>query len=108
MDIFKIKDMKGGWFVGNFEPVAYKTKDFEVGVKTHPKGEKWDIHYHKIATEINYLIQGKMILQDTELNSGDIFVLHPNEIANPIFLEDCTIVTVKSVSEIGDKYIFKR
>lgn len=105
MDIFKITDMKGGWFVGNFEPVAYKTEDFEVGVKTHPKGEVWDIHYHKIATEINYLIHGKMILKDTELNTGDIFVLHPNEVVNPIFLENCTIVTVKSVSKIGDKYI---
>jgi len=105
MDIFKIKDMKGGWFVGDFEPSVYKTKNFEVGVKTHPKGEIWDVHYHKKATEINYLLEGKMILQNTELTTGDIFVLYPNEIANPTFLEDCTIVTVKSVSEIGDKYI---
>ena len=105
MDIFKIKDMKGGWFVGDFEPAAYKTKEFEVGVKTHPKGEKWDTHYHKVATEINYLIKGKMILKETELNSGDIFILYPNEIADPDFLEECTIVTVKTPSIIGDKYI---
>jgi quercetin dioxygenase-like cupin family protein len=105
MDIFKIQDMKGGWFIGDFEPSIYKTKEFEVGVKTHPKGEVWDTHYHKLATEINYLIDGKMIIQDTELNSGDIFVLHPNEVANPIFLEDCSIVTVKTISSIGDKYV---
>ena len=30
MEIHKIKDMIGGWFVGDFEPTAYKTKDFEV------------------------------------------------------------------------------
>lgn len=107
MDIYNINDMKGGWFIGNFEPCVYKTKDYEVGVKTHPKGEVWETHYHKKATEINYLIQGKMIIQEVEINTGDIFVLHPNEIANPIFLEDCTIVTIKTISEIGDKYIVK-
>ena len=107
MDILKIEDMKGGWFVGDFEPTAYKTKEFEVGVKTHPKGEVWDTHYHKLATEINYLIQGRMTIQDTDLNSGDIFILHPHEITNPIFLEDCTIITIKTISSIGDKYIVK-
>ncbi len=107
MDILKIEDMKGGWFIGDVEPTAYKTKEFEVGVKTHPKGEVWDVHYHKLATEINYLIQGRMLIQDTELNSGDIFILHPNEIANPVFIEDCTIITIKTISSIGDKYVVK-
>jgi hypothetical protein len=46
-----------------------------------------------------------MTIQDTELNSGDIFVLHPNEVANPTFLEDCTIITIKTISSKGDKYI---
>jgi hypothetical protein len=48
-----------------------------------------------------------MTIQDTDLNSGDIFILHPHEIANPIFLEDCTIITIKTISSIGDKYIVK-
>jgi hypothetical protein len=43
-----------------------------------------------------------MILQNTELNSGDIFILNPYEIADPIFLENCEIVCVKNKS-INDK-----
>jgi len=105
MDILKGKDMIGGWFVGDFEPTAYKTKDFEVSYKTHPKGEIWDNHYHKVATEINYLIRGKMNLSGTALEEGDIFVLHPGEVAVPEFLTDCELVVVKTPSIKGDKYI---
>jgi quercetin dioxygenase-like cupin family protein len=105
MDILKGKDMIGGWFVGDFEPTAYKTKDFEVSYKTHPKGEIWDNHYHKVATEINYLIRGKMNLSGTTLEEGDIFVLHPGEVAVPEFLTDCELVVVKTPSIKGDKYI---
>jgi quercetin dioxygenase-like cupin family protein len=105
MDILKGKDMIGGWFVGDFEPSAFKTKDFEVSYKTHHQGEIWDSHYHKVATEINYLIRGKMNLSGTTLEEGDIFVLHPGEVAIPEFLTDCELVVVKTPSIKGDKYI---
>ena len=93
-----------GWFIGDFEPAALRTKDFEVGFLFHPKGEEWPAHYHKLATEINYLVSGRMTLQGKALNSGDIFVLEPNEIADPQFLEDCRIICVKMPSIPGDKY----
>lgn len=104
MDIFKMKDMKGGWFIGNFEPTAFKTEEFEVCYKQHTKGEQWDTHYHKEGTEINYLVDGKMIIQNKQLNKGDIFILHPFEIADPIFLEDCTVLIIKTPSKPGDKF----
>lgn len=94
--------MVGGWFVGNFEPTAYKTKDFEVSYKLHPKGQEWDIHYHTDVTEINYVIRGKMILQGKTLKTGDIFILEPYEIADPNFIEDTEIICVKTPS-INDK-----
>jgi quercetin dioxygenase-like cupin family protein len=105
MDIVKMKDMVGGWFVGNFEPTVYKTSEFEVCFKEHTAGEKWDKHYHKLGTEINYLVEGKMIIQNKELNTGDIFIIYPNEIADPIFLEDCKVLIVKTPSITGDKYV---
>jgi hypothetical protein len=104
MDILKMKDMKGGWFIGNFEPTAFKTEEFEVCYKQHTKGEQWDTHYHKEGTEINYLVDGKMIIQNKQLNKGDIFILHPFEIADPIFLEDCTVLIIKTPSKPGDKF----
>ena len=104
METFRIESMKNGWFVGNFEPAAFETEQFEACYKVHKKGEKWDTHYHKAATEINLLVSGKMTIQNKELVTGDIFVLHPFEIANPIFLEDCTLVILKTPSKKNDKY----
>ena len=104
MDIKRIEDMKGGWFVGNFEPTALKTEQFEVGFKLHKQGESWPVHYHKVATEINYLIRGRMIIAGQELTTGDIFTIFPGEVADPVFLEDCEVITVKTPSVIGDKY----
>lgn len=108
MDIKRIGDFKGGWFVGNFEPSAFQTEIFEVCYKIHTKGEKWDVHYHKLATEINYLIEGEMIIQGQKLISGDIFIIYPYEVANPEFLIDCKLIIIKTPSNTNDKYIIEK
>jgi len=107
MKILKLKDMKAGWFIGNFEPTAYKTSDFEVCYKEHPAGESWDVHFHKKALEINYLIRGKMCIQGKILEQGDIFMLYPWEVADPVFIEDCEVVVVKVPSVPNDKFTIK-
>lgn len=107
MIVSNLKNMFRGWFVGNFEPSIYKTDQFEVGVLFHPKGEKWPKHFHKKAVEINVLISGKMVLNGEKLTPGNIFLIEKNEIVEPEFLEDCTIVCVKSPSIPGDKYEVK-
>ena len=99
-----MKDMKGGWFIGDFEPSVHRTKDFEVCYKVHPKGEVWDNHYHKIQREINYLIRGKMTIGDREINQGGIFIFEPYDVADPIFIEDCELIVVKTPSMKNDKY----
>ena len=100
----KIDDMWRGWFIGDFEPSVLKTKDFEVALLKHKTGETWPKHYHGIATEYNVLITGSMTICGEEIQPGDIFVLEPNEIADPVFHEDCTLICVKTPSVIGDKF----
>lgn len=104
MNITKLQDYFRGWVIGDFEPSILKTKDFEVGVLTHKKGEIWPAHYHKQSIEYNVLVKGKMIIQERELNSGDVFVFEKGEIADPVFLEDCTVVVVKVPSIPSDKF----
>ena len=99
MKVIDFKSMKGGWFVGNFEPVAYKTSQFEVCFKKHAKGEAWDLHYHTDVTEINLLTKGKMRFQNRILKENDIFIVEPYEISDPEFLEDCELVIVKTPSK---------
>jgi mannose-6-phosphate isomerase-like protein (cupin superfamily) len=104
MEVSRIEEYKGGWFVGDFLPSSYETDKFEVCFKEHKKGEEWTAHYHKEADEINYLHKGRMIIQDRVLESGDVFVIRRYEIANPVFLEDCEVFIVKTPSKPGDKY----
>lgn len=104
MKIFRSKKWKGGWFAGDFTPAAYRTTDFEVAYKVHRRGERWPRHYHKIATEINYMISGKIKLRGKIFGPGDIFILKPGEIADPVFLTTCEMIVVKTPSVKGDKY----
>jgi quercetin dioxygenase-like cupin family protein len=105
MKVTKLSETYRGWVIGDFDPSILRTKDFEVGILSHSKGEKWPAHYHKVAVEYNILISGKMRLCGVELEAGDIFILEPMEIADPVFHEDCTIVCIKVPSDTKDKYL---
>lgn len=109
-----LKNMVGGWFIGDFNPAVLRTKDFEAGIKYHPKGEKWPKHWHAEANEYNVLIKGFMTIQigdddDDEnfhlLSPNDIFIIEKGEIAEPYFLTNCTVVTIKVPSVPGDKHV---
>ncbi len=104
MEVHKSKKWKGGWFIGNFRPAAHKTQDFEVCFKLHPKGERWAKHYHKVATEINYLIRGKMKLMNRTFTKGDVFIIKPGEVADPVFFTECELIVVKIPSVKNDKF----
>jgi quercetin dioxygenase-like cupin family protein len=105
MKVGNLSDTYRGWVIGDFEPSLLRTKEFEVGILKHPKGEIWPPHYHKIATEYNILISGTMRLCGVELVPGNTFILEPGEVADPTFHEDCTIVCIKVPSNTSDKYL---
>ena len=104
MLISKLSDYIRGWIIGDFEPSILRTKDFEVGILTHKKGEIKPPHIHKISTEYNVLLEGEVIIQGKKLVKGDVFVLKEGEIADPNFLEDCIFLCVKVPSLPDDKY----
>ena len=108
MEIFDPNIMTRGWYAGNFEPCAYKTDAFEVGVMHHKAGEYCAPHYHKEVDEINYLLEGSMIVNDVLIAAPIIFIIRRNEIVNPEFITDCKIVVTKTSSVPGDKYIVNK
>ncbi|MBP9838871.1 MAG: hypothetical protein KBC84_09170 [Proteobacteria bacterium] len=105
MDVNNIKDFKIGWFIGNFEPTLFKTKDFEIAHHLYPKGMKSTPHTHKIATEVNYIVRGSLIATGQQLRSGDMFTYYPNEISEVEFLEDTDLIIIKFPSIPEDKYL---
>lgn len=105
MKISKIQDFINGWFIGNFEPSLYKQSDFEVAYHVYPQGYTAPLHYHKIAIEFNFIITGKVKIKENILTSGDIFVYEPNEVSEVEFLEQTSLIIIKTPSAPEDKYL---
>lgn len=105
MEIAKLKDMTGGWFIGNFEPSLHKTKDFEVAVKHYKKGDAENVHYHKVATEYTLILNGSVQMLGQTFYSGDIIIIQPSESTGFEALSDVTTVVIKTPSVKDDKFI---
>ena len=104
--VSQMTDMKRGWFLGNFLPAAYSSKDVEVGILEHKKGEEWSAHVHKRGDEINVLISGYMRINNLDLVTGQVFVIPKGHLTKAVFYEDCKIVCVKLPSDTKDKYCY--
>lgn len=104
MTVYKLSDMKGGWFAGNFEPSVLKTENVEIAVKYYKQGdaEKW--HYHKIATELTVIVSGKVKMNDKIFSQGDVVVMAPNEGTDFEVLEDAITTVVKIPGALNDKF----
>ena len=105
MKTYKIEDMTRGWFVGDFIPTAHKTRECEVAYKTYNAGDKEDPHYHKVATEITVIIEGKVKMNNNFFSKGDVIVVYPNEIVAFEAIEDSSNVVVKVPGAVDDKYL---
>jgi len=102
MKNFKLEDMFNGWFVGDFSPTVFTTKDCEVAIKSYQKGNKEEEHYHKIATEITVIIEGRVRMCGQEWGKGDIIIVEPGESTAFEALSKCTNVVVKIPGAVSD------
>jgi hypothetical protein len=105
MKVYDTEQFICGWFIGDFTPSVIRTTAYEAGYKLHAAGEKWPVHYHEHMDEINFLLEGEMVIQGKTLIGPCVFLLERNEIADPIFVTDCKIFIIKTPSVPGDKVI---
>lgn len=101
----KIKDMKKGWFVGNFTPSLYKTEAVEAAVKQFKAGEVEPSHYHKIATEITVVVSGKVRMFNKVWESGEIIIADPGDRTDFDAITDTILTVVKIPGVLHDKYM---
>ena len=107
MKVSKLSDYTRGWIIGDFEPSILRTKTLKLPYSLIQKGKSGcRIKNYIIIKKVEYniLVSGKMMMQDQELNAGDVFVLDRYEVADPVFLEDCKVVCVKTPSIPSDKF----
>ncbi len=108
MKSFRLKDMRDGWFVGNFLPTCFNTKECEVACKYYKSGDNEKAHTHKIATEITVIASGLVKMNAVEYKSGDIIVLEPGDITDFQVLKNTITVVVKVPSMAKDKYFIEK
>ena len=105
MRIDNLNNMKLGWFIGDFVPSIFRTEEFEVALKKYDAGDYEEKHFHKKATEITVIIEGKVKMNQKQYISGDIIVMEPNESTDFLALTDVINVVVKIPSVMNDKFI---
>jgi len=104
MKQLSLENMIKGWFVGQFTPSAYSSKDVEVAVKRYNKGDKECVHHHRIATEITVIVSGTVRMNQVEYGKNDIIVIDPYEATDFFALEDVVTVVVKVPGALDDKH----
>lgn len=100
----RLESMKGGWFVGDFDPVVLRTTECEVACKHYCAGDKEPRHVHKVATEVTLIVHGRVTMNGVEHSAGDIIRLEPGDATDFCVLEDAITLVVKLPSVRGDKY----
>jgi mannose-6-phosphate isomerase-like protein (cupin superfamily) len=105
MKLYKLKDMTGGWFAGNFEPTLHKTDQFEVAVKKYEQGAHEKKHYHKQAKEFTVILNGRVKMNGIEYADGDIIEIEENEATDFTALTDVITVVLKTASVANDKFL---
>lgn len=109
MEVFKLSDLQGGWFAGNFEPTLYRTGDFEVAVKEYKKGDFENKHYHKIATEFTVIVHGEVEMNNMKYKAGEIIRIDPGEATDFFVISEIAITTVLKVpGASNDKYLYEK
>ena len=101
----RLEEMVKGWFVGDFAPTAYATKDCEVAVKRYNAGDREELHHHKIATEISLVLTGQVRMMGRVWKEGDIIVLEPGTATDFEAVTDAVNVVVKVPGAPEDKYM---
>ena len=103
----KIVSTTNEWLFGDFEEAIKRTKSVDVGIKILDK-ETFvnDPHYHTSSTEYNYILEGKIIIDDNTIIKGSAFIYEPYEISNiSKVVENTKILVVRFPSAPNDKVI---
>lgn len=105
MKKIKLSDYFRGWFVGDFEPTLFKSKDIEIAIQRYKKDHIEPKHFHKIATEITFMIKGSALFNDELLNEDEGIIISPGEVNVFKAVTDCKTLVVKFPSVPKDKYL---
>lgn len=105
MKNYKVNDMKAGFFVGDFTPVAFNNSNVEVALKAIHKGTLDANYYRKIDTEVILVVEGAIEVNRKIYEEGDVIVFDPNEMINLFAVEDTKYILLKFPGTNNDRNV---
>lgn len=105
MERLNLENYLNGWIVGDFSPSVIRTSEVEVGIKNFLFGEKEPDHYQSLATEVTFVLSGRIRMGSEFLAAGEGLLVRPEEALDFEALEDCLIIAIKFPSLPNDKVL---
>ena len=109
MEVANLKDMVRGWFIGAFSPVAHSTPAVEVGFKSYTKGDKEARHFHKIATELYYVLEGEgqIVLdgEERDVRTGTMVHIPPGVVHSAVGQMRVLVVGIPDIEDSDVYYV---
>ena len=105
MNRYDLKEFENGWIIGNFSPSILRNENFEIAIKRYHPGDTEVRHYQRIATEVTFVVSGKIRMNDEIIEENQIIELLSLEEFDFEALEKSVVVCIKYPSIPNDKII---
>lgn len=105
MERLNLESYINGWIVGDFNPSVIRTSEIEVGVKNFLMGEKEPDHYQKLASEVTFVLKGRIRMGHQFMSAGEGLLVKPEEVFDFEALEDSIVLAIKFPSLPDDKVL---
>ena len=105
MNRYDLKEFENGWIIGNFSPSILRNENFEIAIKRYNPGDTEVRHYQRIATEVTFVVSGKIRMNDEIIEENQIIELLSLEEFDFEALEKSVVVCIKYPSIPNDKII---
>jgi hypothetical protein len=102
---YDLTEFENGWIIGNFFPSILRNENFEIAIKRYNLGDTEVRHYQRIATEVTFVVSGKIRMNDQIVVENQIIELQSLEEYDFEALEKSVVVCIKYPSIPKDKII---
>lgn len=96
MEVYDLKKMRLGWFMGNFTPVVRQNENVEIAVKHYKKFGFEGFYYRNTDREIIVILSGKAKINGCIYKKNDIIVFEPKEEKDFLPLTDVECIVIKT------------
>lgn len=102
MKQINLKEMKKGYFIGDFEPNVLRSKNVEISIKGASKYTLDAAYYRKNDVRVIYISRGKIDLDGRIYGKGDALLFEPGEIINIFALTNVDMIVINFPGTKGD------